>query len=153
MMPLTGKRVLVTRPRTQAAELCDKLIALGAAPIVFPTIEIAPLEDPVELDRAIRSLAQYHWVIFTSVNGVNAFWDRWNLSGLAPLRSASGVPRKDLTGFPVKFSAIGPATARALEKHGVTATLIPDACIPESIFESIGDVKGQPILRARADTA
>ena len=88
-LPLANKRILITRPRAQAADLCDKLAAHGAIPIVFPTIEIAPLQDTSLLDRAIRNLAQYQWIIFTSVNGVKAFWDRLDLSGF-----------KNLTGLP-----------------------------------------------------
>ena len=141
MKPLAGKRVLVTRPRSQAAELCDKLAAQGAVPIVFPTIEIASLEDASQLDRAIRHLVQYHWIIFTSVNGVKAFWERLDPSGLT-----------DPHGLP-KVAAIGPATARALQAHGVTATLIPDEYIAEAIVAGIGDVQGRRILLPRADIA
>lgn len=139
---LQGKRILITRPRAQAADLCDKLAALGAVPIVFPTIEIAPLEDTSSLDEALRKLDQYQWIIFTSVNGVKAFWDRLDLGG-------SGNRR----GLPPNIAAIGPATARALESHGVTVTLIPDEYVAESIVDNIGDVRGQHILLPRADIA
>ncbi len=144
MKPLMGKRVLVTRPRTQAAELCDKLAAQGAMPIVFPTIEIAPLTDYTALDRAIRQLAQYQWIIFTSVNGVKAFWDRLDCGGFGNLR---GLPPT------TRVAAIGPATASALQAHDVTVTLIPDEYIAEAIIESIGAVRGQRILLPRADIA
>ncbi|MBI5567546.1 MAG: uroporphyrinogen-III synthase [Chloroflexi bacterium] len=142
MKPLEGKRILVTRPRAQAAELCDKLTAHGAIPIIFPTIEIAPLTDVSELDRAMRELNTYDWIIFTSVNGVKAFWDRLDLGGL-----------QDLRGLPSHIAAIGPATARALEAHGMTVTLIPDEYVAEAIVENIGSVQGQRILLPRADIA
>lgn len=138
--PLAGKRILVTRPRVQAAELCDKLAAQGATPIVFPTIEIAPLDDYTALDHAIRQLAQYQWIIFTSVNGVKAFWDRLDVVG------ASLMPT-------LRVAAIGPATASALQSHDVTVTLIPDEYVAEAIIESIGVVRGQRILLPRADIA
>lgn len=140
MKPLDGKRILVTRPRTQAADLCDKLAAQGAMPIVFPTIEIAPLEDTSELDQAIRNLSQYHWIIFTSVNGVKAFWERLEAAdvGLVPAQ---------------RVAAIGPATARELEKRSIKANLIPEEYVAEAIVESIGDVAGQRILLPRADIA
>jgi uroporphyrinogen-III synthase len=141
MSPLTGKRILVTRPRPQAAELCDKLAALGAQPILFPTIEIAPLADYSALDCAIASLKNYHWIIFTSVNGVNAFWKRLELSNLP-----SPTPN-------LKIAAIGPATARALQQNGVRAELIPDEYVAEAILEKIGDVKDKWILLPRADIA
>ena len=86
--PLSGKRILVTRPRAQAASLGDKLAGLGAEPILFPTIEIGQMEDHAPLDDAIRALPGYDWIIFTSANGVAAFWKRLDLSGL-----------KDLTGL------------------------------------------------------
>ena len=141
-LALTGKRILVTRPRAQAAVLCDKLSAQGAAPIVFPTIEIALLDDYAVLDHAIRQLAQYQWLIFTSVNGVKAFWDRLNLTGF-----------QNLLGFTGRIAAIGPATASALQAHDVTITLIPDEYVAESIVENIGAVRGQHILLPRADIA
>ena len=140
MKPLENKRILVTRPRAQAAELCDKLVAQGALPIVFPTIEIAPLDDYTALDRAIRHLAQYQWIIFTSVNGVKAFWDRLDVIG-------GGITPT------MRVAAIGPATASALQAHDVTVTLIPDEYVAEAIIESIGAVQGQRILLPRADIA
>ncbi len=137
---LKNKRILVTRPRAQAAELCEKLAAQGATPIAFPTIEIAPLDDYATLDHAIRQLAQYQWIIFTSVNGVSAFWDRLDVvgAGLTPTQ---------------RVAAIGPATASALQSHDVTVTLIPDEYVAEAIIESIGTVRGQRILLPRADIA
>lgn len=140
MRPLEGKRILVTRPRTQAVELCDKLSAQGATSIVFSTIEIAPLIDFTELDRAIRELNTYHWIIFTSVNGVSAFWDRLDVVGGG-------------SALTMRVAAIGPATARALQAHAVTVTLIPDEYVAEAIVESIGNVQGQRILLPRADIA
>ncbi|MBI2975746.1 MAG: uroporphyrinogen-III synthase [Chloroflexi bacterium] len=139
---LTGKRIVVTRPRAQASALCGKIAALGAEPILFPTIEIAPVDDYAALDNAIRLLSQYHWIIFTSVNGVAAFWNRLDLLGL-----------KDLTGLSSRVGAIGPATARVLASHGVQAHLIPDEYVAEAILEKIGDVAGQWILLPRADLA
>ncbi len=140
MKPLSGKRILVTRPQAQAADLCDKLTAQGATPITFPTIEVAPLTDFTELDRAILHITQYHWIIFTSVNGVKAFWSRLNLAG------ASLPPAQQI-------AAIGPATARALLAQGVTAALIPDEFVAEAIVEGLGVVQGQRILLPRADIA
>lgn len=139
---LTGKRILVTRPRAQAADLCGKLLALGACPILFPTIEIAPLDDFTALDAAIQNLNKYHWIIFTSVNGLAAFWERLDLTGL-----------RDLSGLPCKFAAIGPATANALERRGLRARFIPDEHVAEAIVDGLGDVRGQWILLPRADIA
>ncbi len=142
MTPLAGKRILVTRPRAQAAGLCAKLAALGAQPIVFPTIEIAPCDDYTALDRAIARLERYQWVIFTSVNGVAAFWQR---------HTHAGKDERALNG--IKVAAIGPATARALEERGVRAAFIPDEYVAERILDGLGDVAGQRILLPRADIA
>jgi uroporphyrinogen-III synthase len=141
-MPLSGKRILVTRPRAQAADLCHKLAALGAEPIQFPTIEIAPLDDCAALDQAIAQLADYQWIIFTSINGVSAFWQRLEVTG--KLSNALGG---------IRVAAIGPATARALEKRGIVAEFIPDEYVAEAIVAGIGNVRGQRILLPRADIA
>lgn len=142
MTPLAGKRILITRPRAQAADLCAKLAALGAQPIVFPTIEIAPLEDTSRLDRAINQLSSYDWVIFTSVNGVAAFWNRL---------IAAGKDAGALVG--IKVAAIGPATAQALKQRGIQARFMPDEYVADAIVEGIRDVRGQRILLPRADIA
>jgi uroporphyrinogen-III synthase len=142
MISLAGKRILVTRPRAQAADLCDKLAALGAIPIQFPTIEIAPLDDYAALDDAIARLADYQWIIFTSVNGVSAFWQRLEVTG----KNSNALDG-------IRVAAIGPTTARALEKRGIAAQFIPDEYVAEAIVEGIGDVRGQRILLPRADIA
>lgn len=142
MSTLAEKRILVTRPRAQAANLCDKLFALGAVPILFPTIVIAPAEDLAAIDHAIASLEQYHWAIFTSVNGVSAFWQRL------------AIAKKDAHAFSnIKVAAIGPATASALQHHGVHPEFVPEEYVAERILDGIGDVQGQSILLPRADIA
>jgi uroporphyrinogen-III synthase len=73
MTSLAGKRVLVTRPRAQADDLCEKLSALGMQPVCFPTIEIVPPQDLAALDDAVAQVGHFDWVVFTSVNGVSAF--------------------------------------------------------------------------------
>ena len=142
MTPLAGRRILITRPRAQAADLCARLAALGAEPIVFPTIEITPLEDTALLDRAIDQLSTYHWIIFTSVNGVAAFGDRL---------TAAGKDAQALNG--IRVAAIGPATAKALADRGLQPRFIPDEYIAEAIVEGIGEMSGQHILLPRADIA
>jgi uroporphyrinogen-III synthase len=143
MTGLKGRRILVTRPRAQAAALCDRLAALGAVPIPFPTIEIAPMEDYAALDRALAALERYDWLIFTSVNGVSAFWERLARAGAddAALRP---LPR---------IAAIGPATARALERRGVRAEFVPEEYVAEAIVDGLGRVEGQWILLPRAEIA
>lgn len=141
MSALAGKRIVVTRPRAQAAGLYQQLAALGAEPILFPTIEIAPVDDYRALDRALSQLAHYRWLIFTSVNGVAAFWDRWERAGGGSLPTA------------LRVAAIGPATAAALEQRGARPALIPHEYVAEAILDQIGPVEGKWILLPRADLA
>ena len=142
MNGLQGKRVLITRPRAQAEELVEKLVSLGAIPILFPTIEIAPLEDTRFIDRAINHLGDYQWVIFTSVNGGDAFWQRMQTLG------------KDERAFKgIHVAAIGPATAQALRGHGIVPEFVPREHVAEAILPGLGDIRGQRILLPRADIA
>ena len=144
MNPLSGKRILVTRAQKQAADLCDALAAEGAEPIPFATIEIAPLEDFSQLDAALQAMAagQYAWVIFTSVNGVEACQQRLAPNGLSAQAFSAA-----------QIAAIGPATASALYELGAQVDLIPDEYVAERILEGLGDVGGKHILLPRAELA
>ena len=140
--PLFGKRVLVTRSRTQMSVLSEMLAEEGAEPIELPTIEFSDVDDYSHLDSAITLLHSYSWVIFTSANGVEAFFGR-----VKALRRDSRV----FGG--VKVAAIGPATAEALARHGIMADLVPDKYVSEAIvqrMESLG-LKGARVLLPRAD--
>jgi uroporphyrinogen III methyltransferase/synthase len=143
-LPLEGKRVLVTRAVEQAASLSQKLRALGAEPIEFPMIKLAPPADLSPLDRAIQRLtaSQYDWVIFTSVNGVCFFCQRLRALGYEEHCWSTG-----------KLAAIGPATAAALTKQGLKVDYMPARYLAEEIAAGIGDVRGQRILLPRADIA
>jgi uroporphyrinogen-III synthase len=139
---LSGRRVVVTRPEDQAEGLCSRLRALGAEPVEFPVIAIAPPEPGGPLDQAIARLGSYDWLIFTSVNGVECFWAR--LEALAA--GSTHLPA-------VAVAAIGPATAAALRRRGVQVRLVPAEYRAEAILDEIGDVTGQSILLPRADIA
>ncbi|HEU0025838.1 MAG TPA: uroporphyrinogen-III synthase [Ktedonobacterales bacterium] len=140
--PLAGRRIAITRPPEQAAALAKRLEALGARTVPLATIAIAPIEDPSELDAASASLASYDWLVFTSVNGVAAFAERLAATG-------RGWGERGLA----RVAAIGPATARSLEDHGVQVDLTPDEYVAEGILEGLGNVAGQRLLLARADLA
>lgn len=142
MTGLAGKRVLVSRPRSQAETMVRRLRDLGAVPVIFPVIETAPVEDGSRLDRAIADLGAYHWIIFTSANGVSAFWER--LEGL-------GLDARALAGL--RVAAIGPATARALQERGIQPGFVPAEHVAEAILPGLGDVRGQRILLPRAEIA
>lgn len=129
-------RILVTRPRAQADSFLDGLRAAGFEPICFPVIEIQPMEADPELDRALRELDQYDWIVFTSVNGVEVVF--------AHLPSKARLPR---------VAAIGPKTAMALQAHGVTPDFVPDEYVAESILPGLGNVAGKRFLLPRAEIA
>jgi uroporphyrinogen III methyltransferase/synthase len=138
--PLQGRRVVVTRAREQAGELAARLAEAGAEPIEFPTIAIEPVADATPLDRAL--LEPYDWVIFTSVNGVEAVWTRLRALG----RDARSLGD-------ARLGAIGPATAAALAAHGLYADFVPAEYVAEAIVAGLGPVAGQRILLPRSDAA
>ena len=113
--PLFGKRVLVTRTRAQAGKLSSALWDAGAEPIEFPAIEIVP-RDPAPAVAAATRLAagDYDWAVFTSANGVDAFWRAVEAAGL-DARAFGGV----------RLAAIGPATVDALAAHGLRTDVVP----------------------------
>ena len=128
--PLHGKRVLVTRARAQASALTEKLTALGADCIEAPVIRIVPPpDDYAALDTAIRELHTYHWLIFTSVNGVEHFFTRLHHAG------------KDTRtlGY-AKIAAIGSATANALCSYGIHADLVPEEFRAEAVAEALASI-------------
>jgi len=141
MNKLAGKRIMVTRPKKQAGKFTQLLEAKGAVPICFPVIEISPLRDSGELDQALLRLADYDWLVLTSVNGVEAVWKRLE---------ALNIPR--LPGF-LKTACIGPKTAAALGKKGVQADFVPSEYIAEAILPGLGKLAGLNVLLARADIA
>jgi uroporphyrinogen-III synthase len=104
--PLAGRRIVVTRRRSQASALTGLLEARGATVVEVPAIEIAPAPDPSALDAALAGLERYAWIVFTSANTVNAVLGRLTLLGLPPRLGARG-PR---------IAAVGPATAAALRQ-------------------------------------
>ena len=143
--PLFGRRVVVTRARAQAGELSAELEGLGAEVLEFPAIEILPPEDFEPLDAAIRDLDSFSWLIFTSVNGVEAFVGRLAHHGL-DLRA---VPRN------ARIAAIGPSTARRIRGLGLRVDVVPKEFRAEALIEELtgGSLAGQKILIPRARVA
>ncbi len=142
--PLFGKRILVTRARHQASALSRLLAERGAQPIELPTIDIRTASDSTALDQAISNLKDYHWIIFTSVNGVTAFWQK-----LHHLKRDSRVLGE------IRIGAIGPATAQALEAKGIIPDYMPEVYTTEGIIAGLKDrnIAGQCFLLPRADIA
>ncbi len=150
---LFGKKVLITRSRTQASRLRELLEEQGAEPLELPSIEIAPLEDCTELDA---SLARYgllpgetpsgaignYWLIFASVNAVDAVFGRLE---------AHGQDSRALSGATI--GAIGPATASALAQRGIRADFVPTTSVSEAVVKELAnrDWHGIPVLLPGAD--
>ena len=143
--PLSGRRILVTRPAHQADALAAPLRAQGAEPVVMPAIELvdadlAPIREAIERLRG----GGYDDVVFTSVNGVERFAARLREAG-GDARSFGGA----------RLAAIGPATATALERRGVRADLVPGTYTSAALLEalrvqSLGPIAGRRVLLARA---
>lgn len=141
---LFGKKILVTRSRAQASKLTRQLENLGASVIEFPTIKIAnPTDGFKALDDAIKILHSFDWVIFTSANGVDKFFERLKSFKLDARALANA-----------KVAAIGSATAEELSTHGIFADVIPAEFRAESLVDALKDfVAGKKILLARAEIA
>lgn len=142
--PLFGKRILVTRSRNQASILSSALEDLGAEAYEFPVIEIAPPEEHSPLDEAVQEVRRYNWIVFTSVNGVSAFFNR--LKELdKDIRDLSGI----------RICAIGPATKEAVRGHGLKVDFIPEEYVAEYLIEyfRLEDLRGKRFLLPRADIA
>ena len=139
--PLFGKRILVTRALEQAGDFTRVLEKEGAEPLSFPTIKTVAPESYKPLDRAIKRLSAYDWAIFTSVNGVKYFFDRLYKLGL-DVRELKGV----------KICAVGPMTAKAIERLGIRVDLTPKEFKAEGLLEALGkrSIKGKRFLLARA---
>ena len=155
LRPLQNQRILVTRTREQASVLCERLRALGAEPVELPTIRIVPPADWQQLDQVLQLLyapdaTRYDWVVFTSANGVNICMERVRSLGYEP-GALQGA----------RVATIGPATAAALQRYGITADLVPDEYIAESVAQALmadaqrqgKTLAGQRILLARAAEA
>ena len=137
--PLSGQRVLVTRPRGQAAAFVNGLQALGARTVAFPTVEIASPEDRRALDEAVRGLPRQDWAVFTSANGVRYFAARCEALG-----------RMEDLGR-LRIAAIGPQTARLLADRGLSVSLVPGEYRAEGILAALGPerARGRGFLLAR----
>jgi uroporphyrinogen III methyltransferase/synthase len=135
---------VVTRAREQASEFLQALALLGAECIEFPTIEVIPPDDWGPLDRAIETLENYQWLLFTSVNGVKYFLKRLE---------ALGKDIRDLKGL--KIGAIGPKTAEIWHDLGIKPDVMPDEYRAEALVELFKEyeIKGTRILLPRAARA
>jgi uroporphyrinogen III methyltransferase/synthase len=142
--PLFGNRILVTRAREQAGELSARLADYGAEAVEYPVIEVAPPESWNELDGALGEVGRYHWLVFTSVNGVRPFMKRLahhHLDG----RALAGL----------KICCIGPRTADEVRRYRLTPDLVPREYQAEGVIEALtkAGVRGRRVLIPRAAVA
>jgi uroporphyrinogen III methyltransferase / synthase len=142
--PLFGRRVVVTRPRMQAAALSELLEEQGAEVVPFPTIALVPAPDPVALERAVAAAASYDWIVFTSANGVQVFFERF---------AALGKDVRELAN--ARLAAIGPETAAQLERRLLRPALVPSEYRAEGLLGALrdGDIRGRRFLLPRAEGA
>ncbi len=141
--PLSGKRIVVTRARTQASGFAAALQALGAEVVQLPAIRIAPPADPEPLRQAAARAGTYDWIVFSSANGVERFWYALREQG-CDARSLSGV----------SVCAMGTATAGELERRGVFPDAVAEQFVAESAVETLlraGVGQGSRILLPRAE--
>lgn len=139
MGDLDGIRIAVTRPQAQAGALLSALQHHGALTIPCPVIRVAPPDDMLALANVRRNALRFDWIIFTSANGVEGF-----------LGGGSGGGRG---GDLPNVAAIGPATAHALEKHGIKPDFVPQTFLAREIPFGLGDLAGKRVLLPRADIA
>jgi uroporphyrinogen III methyltransferase/synthase len=136
--PLWGQTVIVTRAREQASSLVEGLRKLGARVVQCPTIKVEPLESTSVFDEEIPLLMRNSWVVFTSTNGVDQFFKRLDSLNL------------DARIFgPACVTAIGPATAKALKKRGITPDYVPESSISENVAAGLlerGAAKGRTLV-------
>jgi len=141
--PLAGTRILVGRARHQAGSLSSSLRSLGARVIEIPFIEIRKPQSFAPMDSTLKNLKTYDWLILTSANGVEAMWKR-----LRKLR----ITRRNLRHL--QIAAIGPATKRAIIKHGLKVKMVPEEYVAESVVKGLKDkVSGKRVLLVRAKVA
>jgi uroporphyrinogen-III synthase len=152
-LPLEGKRILVTRPRAQAETLRTAIRDSGGEAILIPAIEIEEAADHAELDRAIGELERYDWLVFTSANAVEAFFDRVEI-----LEAAEGSPKGRIAARArgaarARIAAIGTATAQALRERSAEVSAVPERFLSEAMAESLGNVAGMRVLVPGSDIA
>jgi uroporphyrinogen-III synthase/uroporphyrinogen III methyltransferase/synthase len=142
-LPLSGRRVLVTRAAHQVGKLSDGLRALGAEPVEVPILDIRPPASFKPLDQALHHLNHYHWLILTSANTVRALTER---------TAELGIPLQPP--ITLKVATVGDATAAAARAAGFAVTLVPESYVAESMLRGLTSlVSGRKVLLARAAIA
>src|SRR5581483_8233590 len=143
--PLFGRRIVVTRTREQASQLTRQLAELSAEVLEIPTIKILPTDRHQDLADALLELNSYDWIVFTSPNGVNMFFEAF-FKGFEDLRDIGGV----------RIAAVGPATAARLKELHLKVDLMPSEYVTAKIAKAFTDyesIENLKILLMRAEVA
>ena len=137
-LPMKGKTVVVTRPEDRSGTLTQRLRELGAEVVDYPCIRTVAREENPELEEAMGNLSRYRCLVFTSPAGPEIFFRRLRAAG-RDARALSGLT----------LAAIGPKTAKAMERFGVTADLVPETYDSDHLAKALETVEG-PVLLCRA---
>lgn len=135
-LPLAGRRVVVTRPREQAAPLAAALERLGAEVSIVPLIHVDPVADVDELKASIHGLHHVDWLVVTSAN---------TAKGLAGWPGLLWIARN------ARVAAVGPATAVALESAGIKPDFVPERYSADQIVSGLGSLAGSRVLLTQSD--
>ena len=126
---LFGKNIVVTRSRVQSSTLVEKIEEFGGNAIEIPTIEIRKIEPNDMLEDAINHIKEYSYIIFTSANGVNIFFEK-----LFDMGYDSRILHNS------RIVAVGKGTAKELNRYGIKADIVPKKFVGEGIFEELKDI-------------
>ena len=142
--PLFGKSIMVTRSRSQNSKLVERIMDLGGNPIEIPTIKIEKVQDNKELENEIKNLKDYTYLVLTSKNGVDIFFDKLDEMGLDCRALAN-----------IKVCSIGAATSKAIIRRGIKPDIQPEKAVGESLYDELKDIvsKEDTILIPRAKNA
>lgn len=141
-LPLAGKTILVTRSVGQSSQFSDRLQLEGATVIEMPALEIGPPSNWQALDNAIANLSDFNWLILTSTNGVDYFFERLGTQG-KDARALAGV----------KIAMVGEKTAQSLKQRSLQPDFIPPDFVADSLVEHFPEpLSGKKILFPRVET-
>lgn len=140
--PLAGQTILITRAMGAASEFRHLLEGKGAVVLELPALVIKPPSSWVKLDQAIININKFDWLILTSANGVNYFWQRWE---------KYGKTKEDLQHL--KIAVVGKKTAQILHNYGVEADFIPPDFVADAMVTNFPDaLLGCKMLFPRVET-
>jgi uroporphyrinogen-III synthase len=141
--PLRGKRIVVTRGVEQSRELVARLKSMGAIVLLFPAVSFSEPSDTAELDRVIRTLDEFDWILFTSANAVRFFSGRCRKLGMEPGQGGN-----------YRCAAVGPATASAVAAEGFPVDHVAQEFLGSALAHELSElIAGQKIVLPRSDHA